>query len=166
MSRWYARVGTALAPSEHEALHALMDVEPLLEDARIVVVTTWREAAGIAREMDADAVWWDHEEAQREKLWFAASERMGEAELLRRLDAVTTGNADVEATVAAAAARAGFTEPEAVRDAIGALLLAAHHNALAGFAGGDAGHPFARKYALFAGGRWPLGYHHGRYVLF
>jgi hypothetical protein len=166
MIPWFACVGMPLAPSETDTLHALMQAEPLLAGAHILAVATWQEATSLAREMEADAVWWNHEEAERERLWHAASDRMGETELLRRLSSLATGDAGVQATVAAAAARADFTDAAAIRDAAGAVLLAAHQNALAAFAGEDDHHAFARKYALFAGGRWPLGYHQGRYVFF
>lgn len=50
--------------------------------------------------------------------------------------------------------------------AAGAALLAAHQQALAELAGEGGTHFFGFKYALFAGGRWPLGHHRGRYVVF
>jgi len=166
MNRWFARVGTPLASTESEALHALIGSDPLLAGARILPVTSWQEASDIARAMDADALWWDHEEAERERLWGIAADRLGESELLRRLTTVETEHGTVPPAVAAAAARANFAADAAIRDASGAVLLAAHQNALATIAGADAGHVFLRKYALFADGRWPLGYHHGSYVIF
>ena len=167
MIPWFDRVGTPLAPPETDALHALLLSDPLLAGARLVAVTNWAEASGAARAMDVDAEWWDHEEAERERLWLLASHRVGEAELIRQLTAVTDGvAAGARTKVGAAAARAGIADPVAIGDATAAVLLAAHHNALAELAGEDWGHGFARKYALFAGGRWPLGYHHGRYLIF
>jgi hypothetical protein len=38
------------------------------------------------------------------------------------------------------------------------------NEALHGAAAG--GHPFLRKYALYCGGRWPLGLYHGRFAIF
>ena len=51
-------------------------------------------------------------------------------------------------------------------DAAVALALAAHQRTLAQLAGEGGRHVFVRKLALFAAGRWPLGYHRGRYHVF
>ena len=166
MRRWFANVGTPLAPAESNALRALMGSDPLLAGAHILPVATWQEATEVARALDADALWWDHEEAERERLWNIAADGLGETELLRRLSTMEIDHATVQQAVAAAAARADFTGVAAIRDAAGALLLAAHQSALAALAGEGTGHVFPRKYALFADGRWPLGYHHGRYLIF
>jgi hypothetical protein len=45
-------------------------------------------------------------------------------------------------------------------------LLAAHQRALAEIAGAGTGHRFIRKHALFSEGRWPVGYHSARFVIF
>ena len=166
MTSWFANVGTPIAQAEFEALHALIANDALLAGAHILPVATWQEATAVARAMDADALWWDHEEEERERLWTIAADCLGEIELLRRLSIVDQDRAPVQHAVAAAAARANFAEAAAIRDAAGAVLLAAHQNALAGLAGEGAGHAFSRKYAMFAIGRWPLGYHLGRYAIF
>lgn len=166
MSRWFAHVGTPLARAESDALRALMANDALLAGAQVLPVATWQQATDIARAMDADALWWDHEEAERERLWNIAADCLGESGLLQRLSLVEQDHAAVRPAAAAAAARAGFTGAAAIRDAAGAVLLAAHQNALATLAGEGAGHAFPRKYAMFADGRWPLGYHLGRYAVF
>ena len=130
-------------------------------------VATWPEASSIARAMDVDATWWDQEEAERERLWLRAAEAHGEAELLHRLAAVTEGIADgVRAHSEAAAAGAHVVDPSVCIEAASAALLAAHQDALRELAGEDGNHGFAQKYALFAGGRWPLGYHFGHFLIF
>ncbi len=45
-------------------------------------------------------------------------------------------------------------------------LLAAHQSALARMAGEGPDHRFVRKFALFVGGRWPLGYDSARFAIF
>lgn len=44
-------------------------------------------------------------------------------------------------------------------------LNEALHGAAA-VAGASPGHPFLRKYALYCGGRWPLGVYEGRFAIF
>jgi hypothetical protein len=41
-----------------------------------------------------------------------------------------------------------------------------HAAAAARAARAASGHPFLRKYALYSGGRWPLGVYHGAFALF
>jgi hypothetical protein len=43
---------------------------------------------------------------------------------------------------------------------------AAYQARLARAAGAPVGHPFLRKYALYCGGRWPLGVYEGRFAIF
>ncbi len=40
------------------------------------------------------------------------------------------------------------------------------NQALHGAAAASAAHPFLRKYALYCGGRWPLGVYQGRFAIF
>jgi hypothetical protein len=115
---------------------------------------------------------WEHAdpsalEEERERLWSAASERLTEGELLARLTAATAALGDsVRRGAARAAASGGVSDPGLIRAAVDAALLAAHQHALAVVAGADEAHYFRHKFELFAAGRWPLGVHSGRYVVF
>ena len=48
----------------------------------------------------------------------------------------------------------------------GAASSAAYQARLARAAGAASGHPFLRKYALYCGGRWPLGIYHHAFAIF
>lgn len=167
MTAWFARVGLPLSPVERASVEAWTRGAPSQGAAAWRAVATWPEASSIVRAMDLDATWWDLEEAERETLWMRASEVEGEAELLRRLTALSEGIAGVvRAHVATTLARAGPVDPAVGREAASAALLAAHQDALRRMAGAEDSHGFAQKYALFTGGRWPLGYHFGSFLIF
>jgi hypothetical protein len=167
MTRWFARVGLPLSQDEGVVIADWMRVVAPAPAASVTAVSSWQEAAGIVRAIDFDSAWWDDEEAERERLWTLASERWSESELLDALDAAARGlNSEVHAEASAAVAAAGMIDEGVVGEATGMALLAAHQRALAELAGADAGHRFALKYALFAAGRWPLGYHLARFVVF
>ena len=90
-----------------------------------------------------------------------------EAEVLRQLDAGIRGlDVEMRAAALAAAGRAGIVDAALATEATGMALLAAHQSALALLAGEGRDHRFVRKYALFARGRWPLGYHSARFAIF
>ena len=87
--------------------------------------------------------------------------------MLESLDAATRGlNREIHAAASAAATAAGVADERIVAEASAMALLAAHHRALAELAGASADHRFVLKHALFAAGRWPLGYHFARLVVF
>jgi hypothetical protein len=164
---WFSRVGRPFADAEHVAIEAMIRSHPELAEGQLGGIGRWHEAGELLRAAERDDAWWEHEEDERARLWERAADRHVEDELLARLTAVTQILTDaVHGAAAAAAARAGVADPALVRAAAGAALLAAHQRALAALAGEGPAHFFARKYALFAGGRWPLGCHRGRYVVF
>jgi len=164
---WFSRVGLPFAPAEHAAIAAMVRGHADLARAEIGGARQWHEAGAFLRAAERDDAWWEHEEEERTRLWDCAADRIVEDELLARLAALTRAlTAAVHDAAAAAAARAGGTDPALVRAAAGAALLAAQQHALAGLAGEGATHFFAAKYALFAAGRWPLGCHRDRYVVF
>jgi len=166
-SGWFARVGLPLTPEEDAAIGELSRI--VAPDTRVAVtaIATWQEAAAFVREIERDAAWWDQEEEERERLWASAAELRTEAEMLEHLIAVTVDlEAQVRSAARAAVAAAGVLDPVIASEATGMVLLAAHQSALAGMAGQGPGHRFARKFALFSGGRWPLGYHSARLAIF
>jgi hypothetical protein len=164
---WFSRVGLPFAPSERAAIEAMIGGHAVLARAEIGGVGHWHEAAEFIRAAEWDDTWWEQEEQERARLWECAADRCTEAELLARLAAVTDAlTAAVHRAAAAAAARDGVADPALVRAAASGALMAAHQHALAELAGEVGTHFFGFKYALFAGGRWPLGYHRGRYAVF
>ncbi|HQR11860.1 MAG TPA: hypothetical protein PLW68_11070 [Casimicrobiaceae bacterium] len=167
MSEWFARVGLPLTAEEHAAIGDL--VRGAIPEARIAIeaLPSWSDAARYLRLAGHDPDWWDQEEAEREALWNAAAEQRSEADLLLCVNAaaIATG-AEIRAAARASARAAGVTDLDVAREASDMALLAVHHHALARLAGAGADHPFVRKYALFAGGRWPLGYHSARFAIF
>ena len=167
MTAWFARVGLPLADGERAAIGELLrDVAP---DAPVAVtaLASWQEAAVFVRAAAHDTAWWDDEEEERELLWARAADARTEAGLFELVTAATRG-LDVELRAAALAAMtaASVVDASIASEAAAMALLAAHQHALAEIAGAGSGHRFHRKYALFEGGRWPVGYHSARFVIF
>jgi hypothetical protein len=164
---WFSCVGQPLAAADHAAIAAIVQSDAELVRVAIGSVAHWHEAGEFIRAAEFDGAWWDHEEEERTRLWECATESHAEDDLLARLEGVTRALTDaVHFSAAAAAARDGGADPAVVRAAAAAALMAAHQHALAQLAGEGRAHFFHLKYALFAGGRWPLGCHRGRYVVF
>jgi hypothetical protein len=167
VTAWFARVGLPLAEDELAAIGDLMrDVAPRAPVA-FTALASWQEVASFVRAVAYDSAWWDDEEEERELLWARAAEARTEAGLLDLVTAMTRG-LDAELRVAARAAMtaAGVVDTAIAGEATAMALLAAHQHALADLAAAGSGHRFFRKYALFKGGRWPVGYHAARFVIF
>jgi hypothetical protein len=130
-------------------------------------VADWRATAEILRATDREDPWWEMEEAERQRLWQCAVERHAETVLLERVAAIAGElAASVRAAAEASAARGYVVDSVVTRAAAGAALVAEQQSALVEFAGEGTDHYFVRKRAVFAGGRWPLGYHRGAYFVF
>ena len=167
MTTWFSRVGLPLTDGERAIIGELLrDVAP---DAPVAVsaLATWQEAAVFVRAAAHDSAWWDDEEEERERLWARAAGDRTEAGLFELVTAATRG-LDVEMRDAARDAMkvAGIADASIAGEAVAMALLAAHQRALAQIAGEGTGHRFIRKYALFKEGRWPVGYHSARFVIF
>ena len=164
---WFSRQGAALAPAEQRALADLLGAHPALGDAQPVVVSSWGEVASIVRAGEWDTAWWDVEEAEREALWQAAADRLGERAVVERVTAENDALAPaIREAVRIAATTGGLGTTEVPQLAAGAALLALQQATLAELAGAGAEHYFVRKLALFAMGRWPLGLVRPRYFVF
>jgi hypothetical protein len=167
MTAWFARVGQPLSAAERTLVDELAKCVAPHAHSEIAALASWPEAAAFVRASEFDATWWDQEEQEREWLWTRATQHQSESDLLRHIDRLLSGlEAAIRAGAAAAATAAGVADSSIVGEATGAALLAAQHRALAELAGEDSSHRFARKYALFAAGRWPLGYHAARFAIF
>lgn len=164
---WFARVGLPLASADVDAIREMLGGPTTPAGPGIRGIAHWHEAGEIIRAADWDTASWDRDEDERQRLWQSAAERFGEDAILRQLTSATAALADpLHGAAAVAAAREGVADPGLVRAAAGAALMAAHQSALARLAGEDERHFFARRFALFAGGRWPLGDYRGHYCIF
>ena len=164
---WFACVGMPLPTSELHALDCVLQQQGLLLGAVIETVERWQAAAAFIRAAERDCLWWDREESERERLWDIAAATHGESALLETLNVVRERiAATVQVAAVGAMARAGVDDPDLLREAVAATLLAAHQEALTRLAGEGEDHFFAIKYRLFLAGRWPLGLQGGRFAVF
>jgi hypothetical protein len=162
MNDWFARVGQPLSSAEQVAIGELIACaapgSPMVIDA----LGSWQAAGRLMRLTAHDSAWWDDEEEEREALWVRAAQQRSEDEVLRQVRDLTRG---LEIEMRRAAMAAGAMNAMLADEATAMALLAAHQRALAQLADADPGHRFIRKYALFAMGRWPLGYHAARFAI-
>jgi hypothetical protein len=136
---WFSALGETLGEAERADIAAYL--RGLALECPVHTVTSWRAAVEIcARPAEA---WWNAEEAERTRL-----------EERARLDPAAPDwialNETLHGAAALAAARAGCSDAAWIRAAAGA----------------GEGHPFLRKYALYCGGRWPLGVYEGTFAIF
>jgi hypothetical protein len=126
-----------------------------LEDSiDIAFAANWTEAGALIRSVHSAAGWWDCEEAERKWLMAEVAGAVGMQALLDALAYETEGHA--QSTYACALQSCAGDEALA-KAASGAALTAINQHALALLAGCADTHVFMQKYALFAGGRFPLG---------
>ncbi len=154
---WFSALGEPLGPAEEADIAAYLAALGFTPRLPTLVVASWPQAAGLARQ-PAER-WWSAEEAERARLERAVRLDPADREWLALADAL-------HGAAAVAAARSGCADQGLIRAAAGAATYAAHQYRLARGAGAGADHPFVRKYALFAGGRWPLGVYGERFAIF
>ncbi len=159
---WFAGVGTTLTANDRADAGAILDARGQRAGKGAVVVVSWLAAADWT-EHPAMAECWDDDEEEREVLWGRVAAQIGEAALLAHLTAATTQAAPHVRAAALAAATPTSKDHESVATAAASALLALHHHRLAQLADVAPDHPFMHKYALFARGRWALGYRDGTY---
>lgn len=154
---WFAALGEPV--SEGEADEALAYAAALgFPDVHVAGVFDWDEAEAAIRNPDWNSAWWEAEEQARAALIADALTRFSEHELMLALTKVTSAASDVvHGAAAVAAARGGIADQGLIRAAAGAATQACYQAALVLAAGGEEDHPFAIKFRLFEGGRWPLG---------
>ena len=154
---WFCALGEALGQAEEADIAAYLAALGLAARLPTLVVASWSQAAEIAR-TPAER-WWSVEEAERARLERVARLDPADREWLALTDAL-------HGAAAVAAARSGCADQGLIRAAAGAATYAAHQYRLARDAGAGDEHPFVRKYALFSGGRWPLGVYGDRFAIF
>lgn len=164
---WFSRLGAPLSDQEREHVRAMLQALHFAPRAEVVSIGAWSGVGAVLRAEERDSRAWDAEEAERERLWAAAADRMPESDLLEALHAGQQALREaIHAAAGLAAVRYGAGDPAMIAEAAGAALLAAHQRQLAVLAGVDHAHYFERKFGLFKGGRWPLGMCDGRFVIF
>ena len=127
---------------------------------------SWPDAKSIIDDPEWDRTWWREEERIRTELTEAAAgdySRTAVHEALNRVAAAATET--VEGATAIAASRFGIVDLGLIKSAAGAATQACHHAALAAMGASAADHPFAMKFRLFEGGRWPLAILHDSYYI-
>ena len=154
---WFSALGAPLGEGERADIAAWLAGFGIREQDSPRLVLDWAETAELIRAPAGS--WWQAEEDERRRL-----------ERSVRLDPADRGwirvNESLHGAAAVAAARAGIADAGLIKVAAGAASYAVYHYLLACGAGVPDEHPFLRKYALFAGGRWPLGVYDGRFALF
>lgn len=163
---WFGATGEALSAAElGEAALYLAGLGRA--DHAIEAVVGWEEAKAASIDPAWDRAWWEDEEAERRALRSIAAMGASEAVLHEALTEVTeAARTIVEGAASLAASRAGHLDPGLVKAAAGAASQACFHAGLAWLAGAGEDHPFAAKFRLFEGGRWPLAVIGNRFYLF
>lgn len=156
---WFAHVGEHPGPVTMDMAERYADALGF-PDARLALVTDWSEAASAAESLDFDHAAWEAEEQLRAALTADALDLMSEEALQVALTHVAaTVHAPVRTSVEECLAIWDEEYGETpLRDlAVGAAVQACHQAALVLAAGAEEDHPFALKFRLFEGGRWPIG---------
>lgn len=154
---WFSTLGAPLGAGEEADVAAYLAGLGLAPRLPTLLVESWSQAAEITRNPAGE--WWRAEEAERARLERGARLDPADPEWLALTDTL-------HGAAAVAAARSGCADPGLIRAAAGAATYAAYQYRLARAAHASDDHPFVRKYALFSGGRWPLGVYGDRFAIF
>lgn len=153
---WFSRLGE---PIERETAGLARDYLDGLgfPDVEVARIASWEDAADAATSLDFDTAQWDAEEQLRAGLADEALGLISEEGLSIALTHVSALLAErIGAAARQASLLAGIDDETLVMAAVGAGVQAAHGAALTLIVGSDDDHPFRRKFALFARGRWPI----------
>lgn len=154
---WFANVGRPLEREIRELSRSYLDGLGF-PDAEVARITEWADAVDAASGLDFDTDQWEREEALRAGLATEALQRLSEHGLTIALTHVSAILAErVRAAVRDSASFSEIDDEELLNAAAGAAIQAAHGAALALITEAEPDHPFHRKFALFARGRWPIG---------
>lgn len=165
--RWFSAAGERL--TEIERADAASYVLALgFPEVGIVQAFDWEEAEEATRNPDWNTAWWEAEEQLRAGLSTVAVDLAGDeqAVLVALTNVTSKASQAVHGAAETAAARFGVDDDELIRAAAGAATQAAYQAALVIAAAEDEDHPFALKFGLFQGGRWPLGIIGGTFSIF
>jgi hypothetical protein len=154
---WFSALGAPLDEAERAEIAAYLQGLGLPADLPVRSAASWDEAAELCRQ--PAGAWWQAEEAERARLERSAHLDPAQPAWLQLTQRL-------HGAAALAAARSGCADAALIRVAAGAATYAAHQQRLAQAAGAPPSHPFLRKYALYCGGRWPLGVYDQRFAIF
>ncbi|WP_424468896.1 hypothetical protein [Parvibaculum sp.] len=154
---WFGNVGRPLDREIRALSRSYLDGLGF-PDVDVARVTEWADALDAASGLDFDTAQWEAEESLRAGLASEALDRLSEHGLTIALTHVSAILGErVGAAVRDAAAFAEIEDDALLNAAAGAAIQAAHGATLALITEAEADHPFHRKFALFARGRWPIG---------
>jgi len=162
---WFAALGEPLTAGERAEARTYLAEIIGRHDVVIAGAADWLAAQAIIKR-DYDGAWWDAEMLAQNEARQRGEGAHGKEALLAALEPIVEAAGALNGPAALAASRAGVTDQALIRVAAGAAAQACHQAALVIAAGAGADHPFAIKYRLFAGGRWPLGFDGDRFVVF
>jgi hypothetical protein len=154
---WFSALGEPLGDDERREIAGYLAGLGMDGALHVLPVRTWDEAGKTCSAPSND--WWRAEEEARARLERGAQLDPADPAWLALNDAL-------HGAAAVAAARAGCADAALIRVAAGAASYAAYQARLARAAGAAAAHPFLRKYALYCGGRWPLGVYDNSFAIF
>ncbi len=154
---WFSALGEPLGDGEGEDVAAYLAGLGLAPRLPLLAVQSWSQAAEIIRSPAGD--WWRSEETERARLEAQARLDPADAQWLALAETL-------HGAAAVAAACSGAADPALIRAAAGSAIYAAHQYRLACAVRAPESHPFVRKHALFAGGRWPLGVYGGHFAIY
>jgi hypothetical protein len=153
---WFSTCGTPLSAAEGKTAAAYVAALGLGE-LPVAGIADWRDAQTLAQRPDWSRAWWDAEIGAEKNLHRQGALHFGEDDFLAALTAVTEAASSIHDSAVAVLARAHLHDQGLAKAAAGAASQACHQAALAHLAGAGETHPFALKFRLFSGGRWPLG---------
>lgn len=154
---WFCALGEPLGEERRAEIAAYLQGLGMDPTLPVRAAAGWSEAGKLCRR-PADT-WWNLEESERKHLEQVARLNPAEPEWLALSD-------QLRGASAMAAARAGCSDAALIQVAAGAAGHAAYQARLAQAAGAASSHPFLRKFALYRGGRWPLGVYDGEFAIF
>ncbi len=161
---WFAAVGEALTVAEI-ADAALYLAAIGRADIAVEGAATWTDAKSITGDPEWDRSWWHEEERIRTELTDLAAQVYSETAVHEALSRIATSTEPLQGAAAVAASRFGIADLGLIKSAAGAATQACHQAALARMAVTAEEHPFAVKFRLFEGGRWPLAILRGTYYI-
>lgn len=154
---WFSTLGAPLGQGELDDVHAYLEGLGIAVAQPPLLVESWEQAGTLIRTPAAG--WWEREEAERARMEKRVHLDPADPHWIQLNDVL-------HGCAAVAAARFGYAHADMIKVAAGSASYAAYHAMLARAAGEALEHPFLRKYALFAGGRWPLGVYGDRFAIF
>lgn len=165
VAAWFAALGESLTDGDRSDADAYARALGL-GTLTLGQAHDWPEAERVLKAPDWSPVWWDREEALRQRLLAEAEARYPERALWTALTELTTDAGEiVHGKAATAASRMGDAAKASIHVAAGAAAQATYQLALARLAR-DTASPFESKFRLFAAGRWPLGVVGSTLILF